>query len=54
MQEVESDEKADTESPIFDSSYCFGGSEAVVKIVNFTPAEFRKPYGIHYSIIVAN
>ncbi len=35
-REDESDEEADNESPIFDSFYSSGGSEAVMKIINFT------------------
>ncbi len=53
-REVESDEEAGAESPIFDSFYNSGGSEAIVKMTNFTPAEFRKLCDILHGTILAN
>ncbi len=54
IREVDSDEEADAESPIFDSFYNSFGSEAIVKMIHFTPAEFRKLYDILFAIIFTN
>ncbi len=53
-RKVESHDEADAESPIVDSFYNSGRSEAVVKMINFPPTEFRKLYDILHGIIVAN
>ncbi len=53
-REVESDEEAGDESPIFDSFYNSGGSESIAKMIKFTPTEFRKLYSIPHGTIMAN
>ena len=39
-----SDNDTDSISPIFDSFYNSGGDTAIVKMINFTPIEYRKVY----------
>ncbi len=41
-REQPSDDDVDTESPIMDAFYNSGGSEGIMKMINFTPAEFRR------------
>ena len=42
----DSDDEADSESPIFDSFYTVQGNEAILQMTNFTAPEFRKLYSI--------
>ncbi len=46
-------EEAKAESPIFDSFHNSSGSEAIAKITDITPTEFRNLYDILRVTIVA-
>eukprot|EP00171_Calliarthron_tuberculosum_P021823 IDg21823t1 len=45
FRDADSDDDADLESPVFDSFYNADGNEGVLKMTNFTAAEFRVLYG---------
>ncbi len=46
--------EADAESPVFDSFYNSGGSEAILKVCSFTPTEFRQLSDIFSASIATN
>lgn len=50
----ESDNEADSESPVVDSFYEFGGNDSILKMTNFTLPEFRRLYGIFYESITTS
>ena len=50
----ECDDESEAESPIFDSFYSARGNEAILKMTNFTSAEFRKLYSILHECIIHN
>lgn len=41
-----SDEEADSSHPIFDSFHNAGGPDAIVRMINFSPCEFREVYSV--------
>lgn len=49
-----SDEDEDSNHPIFDFFLNAGGSESIVKLINFSPAEFRRIYVALETHISAN
>eukprot|EP00171_Calliarthron_tuberculosum_P022852 IDg22852t1 len=54
VRAAESDDEADRECPIFDSFYEADGNEGVLKMTNFTTAEFRGLYGRLHGHVVTH
>ena len=54
IRQNESDDGADSLSPIFNSFYNSGGNTATVKMINFTPIEYRKVYSALEETIKSN